>query len=480
MSRRALSSAFSLGLLAIAASLAPTACAEGTTVPTASTGTGSGGSGGEGTSTSSTSTSSSSSSGSGPCISAQDCAAFSDPCNAGTCINGECTKQPANEGASCDDGKQCTLNDFCQNGACTGTPKPCPASDSCHLGFCDTTSDACTQIPGNDGSPCVDNDACTLTGKCQGGVCNATQMIDCSFLDTECSVGFCDPMLGCKVMPINDGTPCNDGFYCTVNDVCQGGLCTGDPRPCVPPGDVCKIGVCNEAQKTCVTTPGNNGAACDDLNACTSGETCSNGLCGGGQPANMGGTCDDHDACTTVDTCGQNGQCVGSAPITQCVSGDGCCPSGCSLADDTDCIPPCCGDDQNPFPLTHNCFQGATWIAWQYVPTCSFNMTRLEIASDSGSVALLTDQNGKPGAVLFQSPLSPTSPVGWLGADASPPVALTGGQVYWIAEAVGECSVASGGVMQPYYGSFGGINGPWDGPFSGHNWTSHVIGECGP
>src|SRR5262245_51847156 len=57
--------------------------------------------------------------GPGPCVSAADCAALTDSCNTGTCINGACEKAPANEGTACDDGKQCTVGDSCQDGACT-------------------------------------------------------------------------------------------------------------------------------------------------------------------------------------------------------------------------------------------------------------------------------------------------------------------------------------------------------------------------
>jgi hypothetical protein len=323
----------------------------------------------------------------------------------------------------------------------------------------------------------VDDDACTLTSTCAGGACQPGQPVDCSFLDDTCSVGYCDNQIGCKVMPKNDGAPCDDMLYCTVNDHCVGGQCKGDPKPCVPPGDPCKTGVCNEATDTCIIVPGNDGAACDDKNACTQGETCSSGTCGNGQPANAGGACDDHDACTTVDTCNANGQCVGGSPILQCVNGDGCCAAGCTQANDVDCVPACCGDEQNPSPPSNNCFQGAVWIAWQYTPSCGFNTTRIELHTDGPSVALLSSANGLPGATLFQGPLGPSDPQGWKGADINPPIALTGGQLYWIVEAAGLCSIADVGVTPTYYAA-PTLNGPWDGPYVGHHWTSRVKGEC--
>ena len=473
--RRASLTFFSVASLA-AAVLVPLACATQVEDPNAASGSVGGGGGGTATSTS---TSSSTSTGSGPCVGAADCAAFTDACNVGTCINGACEKVPAGEGASCDDGKQCTQGDHCQAGACTGALKPCTSSNPCAVGVCDLVTDSCTEMPGNDGASCVDADPCTLTAFCSGGVCSPGQEVDCSFLDGVCAEGVCDPQLGCVASPLNDGAPCNDGFYCTIADACQGGVCQGQPNTCAAPGDVCMVGSCNENTDTCVAVPGNDGGACDDENACTGGETCAGGACSGGQPANAGGPCAAHDACTPGATCNAGGTCVGSAPITQCIDGDGCCPAACDLATDADCVPACCGDEQNPFPPANNCSQGAVWIAWEYVPGCSFNMTRLEIHTDPGNVALLADANDAPGAVIFQGPLGAPDAQGWRGADVVPPKPLVGGQKYWIAENVGQCSTTSAGTAQPYYGSFGNLSGPWDGPFQGGNiWTSHVIGEC--
>jgi hypothetical protein len=326
---------FLAGAAAVLAIL-PLACATSVNVPddddtqtttsTSSSSTGQGGAGGGSTS---------STGGSGPCMFAEDCVGQSDACNLGACINGTCEKLPTNESAPCDDGKTCSENDTCQAGACTGTPKFCPSTDSCHVGSCDLTLDMCVQVPGNDGAGCIDENPCTLTGVCNAGVCAPGQQVDCSFLDGECSVGVCDPVLGCVVTPLNDGDPCNDSLFCTINDQCSGGICGGSPNTCAPPGDICLIGTCNEASDSCVAVPGNNGAACNDNSTCTTGETCSNGDCNGGAPANQGGACDDASACTTIDIC-NNGVCAGT-PVVACVNGDGCCPAGCDIAVDDDC-----------------------------------------------------------------------------------------------------------------------------------------------
>jgi hypothetical protein len=341
--------------------------ASSATSSSAGTGTGTGGAGGDGTGGSPVVDA-------GPdappliCTVAADCAGMTDLCNVGTCINGACAKTPANEFGACNDGKYCTENDVCQKGACVGgSPKYCASLDTCHLAVCDEELKTCKNIAGNDGAQCDDMNACTVAGVCQGGTCTQGQSVDCTFFNSECSKGICTAGKGCSAEPINEGGPCNNGDangcsqgqckagactsvpkndgqtcddakFCTINDHCLGGGCVGDPNPCAPPSNACMIGVCNENAKSCVVTIGNDGSPCDDGNFCTGGEKCASGQCVGGQPANNGVACDDKNGCTGGTTC-INGTCGGpTSQITTCSSGDACCPAGCSLNSDADCL----------------------------------------------------------------------------------------------------------------------------------------------
>ncbi len=328
---------------AIFAALSLTACAQGNvTIETGGSGgtgaTGGGGAGGDTTTTGGGGSGGTTTTTDGPCTKAEDCVAFSDACNTGACINGECGVLPANDGSACDDGKTCTQNDYCDSGVCkSGTLKPCTASDPCMVGTCDVTTDSCVEVPGNNGAPCNFGDACILSASCINGICQPNQQVDCSYLNTECSDGYCDPVGGCKSTPKNDGAACNDFLFCTVQDQCVSGQCKGFPNTCaVAQGDPCKTGVCNEAQKTCVQVAGNDGAACDDTNLCTMGEKCLAGTCVGGTPANEGAACDDANGCTGGTSC-VAGTCANpQSEIMACVDGDMCCPAGC--ANDKDCL----------------------------------------------------------------------------------------------------------------------------------------------
>jgi hypothetical protein len=275
----------------------------------------------------------------GPCVGPADCVALSDGCNLGACVNGACVRQPANEFGACDDGLFCTENEACTNGVCGGgTPRVCASGDACHIGLCDEATKGCSIVAGNDGAGCDDGDPCTGVAVCAGGLCVQQSEKDCTFLNGTCAVGVCDPKLGCVKQPQKDGAACDDGLFCTVKDVCKAGGCGGVPNTCAAPGDVCMIGTCDEAAKSCVAVPGNDGAKCSTGDACVGGQTCSAGKCQGGGPANEGKACVAADACQVGTTCTQ-GVCGDAVSvISQCVNGDGCCPPGCDQKDD-DCTP---------------------------------------------------------------------------------------------------------------------------------------------
>ncbi len=115
------------------------------------------------------------------------------------------------------------------------------------------------------------------------------------------------------------------------------------------------------------------------------------------------------------------------------------------------------------------------WFATPYTPPSGIWVDRLEAYMAQGSVALLTDNGGAPGAVLFEGSVGTSNPKAWIGANVNPPVWLQGGVPYWIGFQ-GDCSFASNGPEPPEYIA-PSINGPWQ--WSGtDNWTARLIGTC--
>lgn len=138
----------------------------------------------------------------------------------------------------------------------------------------------------------------------------------------------------------------------------------------------------------------------------------------------------------------------------------------------------CCEDGQNTsFPPDDNC--GGVSLAWEYVPSCNLRVKGIELHNQGGAVSIHADDAGRPGPVLWQGTLPKPSQPGnaWVGTSVTPLLPLAKGRRYWIQAAAGPCSIATGGVQQPYYGWWGGGTG-WDGPFTWHHYTSRIHGAC--
>jgi hypothetical protein len=139
-------------------------------------------------------------------------------------------------------------------------------------------------------------------GKEAGGEGPCTKAADCAFLTEPCNVGTCING-ACVKTPAGDLGVCDDGLFCTVNDVCQDGKCAGGTPKLCPSPDNCHVGACDEEAKACIVDSGNNGAPCDDKNLCTGDGVCMNGACINGPPESEGLACDDGNACTTGEIC---------------------------------------------------------------------------------------------------------------------------------------------------------------------------------
>ncbi len=291
----------------------------------------------------------------GPCE--VDCSQIQAPmCQLAQCNEqtGHCEVVAETDGTACDDGLFCTVDDACVAGLC----EPGPENDcgitpvACEVITCNETSQACTGVASQNGDPCTDpNDLCLENATCTNGLCTGTQK-DCFMqpVPDDCHVSECNPQNGqCEPVVGNEGGACNDANdLCTVNKTCASGVCQGgDPKNCSYLTVDCNLGVCDTNTGQCVTQAVGNGQPCDDLDPCTTGETCTNSVCTGG-----------------------------SAVIT-CQSGDYCCPSNCTENNDLDCA----SCDWNPavFPVS--------WNSTNSVGDMAFDQTcNLYWSADGGEV----------------------------------------------------------------------------------------------
>src|SRR5207249_4118659 len=111
---------------------------------------------------------------------------------------------------------------------------------------------------------CDDGDACNGVESCDlsSGTCVPGTAVDCTD-QNPCTDDLCDPATGaCSNPEAAAGTVCDDGNACTTGDTCSDGVCVGAALSC-DDGNPCTDDSCDPATG-CVSTP--NTAPCDDGN----------------------------------------------------------------------------------------------------------------------------------------------------------------------------------------------------------------------
>ncbi|MBL9006650.1 MAG: hypothetical protein JNJ46_20510 [Myxococcales bacterium] len=119
---------------------------------------------------------------------------------------------------------------------------------------------------------------------------------------------------------------------------CQAGP-TGGPDG---PGNGCTTDI-----TACAHSDGCCPAGCDASSDNDCSQSCGNGVLDKNETCDPQGscpqTCSDADVCTADVMTGSAANCnvaCSHSPITSCAPQDGCCPAGCSNANDSDCPPP--------------------------------------------------------------------------------------------------------------------------------------------
>ena len=216
----------------------------------------------------------------------------SNACTADVCSAKAGCASTATTGKGCDDGTACTNGDTCQGAVCAGSPLVCDDDQPCTKDSCDKGK-GCQHLP-TVGAQCSDGNACSQGDVCNKvGTCAPGKTLTCQDGKT-CTADSCDVELGCTNSPLSD-VGCDDADACTKGDVCSEGSCKGTVVGC-DDGEVCTSDSCDKA-KACVFSPV-VGKPCNDGNACLGEDLCSGGKCAGTKAVN----CDDSNLCT-LDLC---------------------------------------------------------------------------------------------------------------------------------------------------------------------------------
>ena len=139
--------------------------------------------------------------------------------------------------------------------------------------------------------------------------------------------------------PGDDGAACDDGDACSAAGHCEGGVCIGAVvTPCDATGQ-CQAAACDPVTGTCVMRARRDGAPCDDGDACTFADGCRAGVCTG-EPGAI--DCEDGNPCT-ADLC-HDGRCDFSQPTVCRDDGDPCTEEYCDavLGCTSRRVPGCC------------------------------------------------------------------------------------------------------------------------------------------
>ncbi|MDD5307083.1 MAG: hypothetical protein PHU25_07155 [Deltaproteobacteria bacterium] len=237
--------------------------------------------------------------GADPCVDGyccdDSCTDVCEACNL-TGSKGTCTPVPLGD----DPDSECTAQDAgsCgSNGACDGlgqceeygTDTPCGVS-GCPADSCDGTT-AFLDYPTTCENYCGD-------GSCQEScTCSAAQT-NCTA--SGCCTAQCALPAGCATAAGTCADVCG-ATTLSVEQVCNGcganganGACTGTSYAC-DAGHGCETRSCGGTDYICTNSGGawqwRTSAACDDGNACTTGEACSGGACKGGSAVAEGTAC---------------------------------------------------------------------------------------------------------------------------------------------------------------------------------------------
>jgi hypothetical protein len=228
-------------------------------------------------------------------------------------------------------------------GGDAGDPGPCGVDCSkfptpqCTVAVCNTGQvlgalNTCVVVPSDDGTACDDGQFCTMNDVCTKGACVGGTQNDCGIDPAPCSSVICyETSKSCNVTPSDDGTACTPTDLCQSNGVCQVGDCVGTPKDCsFSPLSECNKVTCDSTTGKCTGTPDltQDGNPCVLTgNLCNVDKACMSGQCTGGSPMDcsaLNSACQVGSCDSTTGLCGATAAAAG----TSCLEGVQACYVG--------------------------------------------------------------------------------------------------------------------------------------------------------
>ena len=259
--------------------------------------------------------------------------------------------------SQCDDDNACTDDTCNAEGTCLNTPNY-NTSTQC----CNPATGQLTTI--SDGNPCTDDVCNTTTGavthpnSASGTACGSQSSSQCDLPDS------CNGAGQCLTNLLPSGTPCGstENTECNGADTCDAaGVCQNNIRPAGTPCGDPSSGPCDSPDScngagACLSNNVTNNTPCSDGLFCTVNERCQTGVCTGGSPRN----CDDQLTCTT-DSCNEDTDACDSILQSDRCLIDGACYSSGDLREGNTCEacdPPASGTSWTVLPDETLCNDG--------------------------------------------------------------------------------------------------------------------------
>ncbi|MCA9516309.1 MAG: hypothetical protein KC635_15310, partial [Myxococcales bacterium] len=235
-----------------------------------------------------------------------------------------------------------TVVDLGEHALLFGNTCTCPDDadgDPCTTLACQPDG-SCLSVGTAAGTPCDDESDCTEGDQCDGNAVCVGTPIACDD-GNECTADTCDVDLGCQHAPL-DAVACSVDA-CSTGDTCSAGVCErGDAVDC-DDGNDCTADSCDPVDG-CVHAPTNEGGGCEDGLFCTVGDTCQAGACvaggardcaAGGAPECVVASCDEELGACAVLAVNEGGGCDDADPCTvDTTCHEGACEGAAASCDD--------------------------------------------------------------------------------------------------------------------------------------------------